>query len=537
MKTKKTAGNMIFSTIIVMVGLLFTKGSGFLRDILVGIKFDQNLYRDAFTLAFTIPDLFYNLLVGGAIFSTVAPYMSGAISVGEEKRGIKTVSIFVSVISVVMATACAIGTIFSKPIYSLYALRTAGDNGIDEQTLNLAANASKLLFPQIFFIMLAALCIGIMNSYKRFTATSFGPTIYNICVLLSLVFFAGSSPEKLYMTTGGILVSAIIYFLFQYFMGFDKLRQFKFNFRPNDREFRKLFWRALPILFSSSIVQVNVVILNYFAGKFDSGSIYGFRNASTIWQIPYGIFTVAISTVMTPELAGLYESKKYKEASSLLSRSLKTSMYIMIPASLFIWLESLDVVKAIYQWTSSYTNTNAETASVFLKGFVTAIITASVIHIINHAFYAIGKTRVPFWSSFVGMIMNPLFCWTFIRLGMGPLSLSAAYSLTNFLQMVFLIVIYCRNKELAPTKMISMLIKSVACAVVAFVIVFMLDILLPAQGGKIVQLSIIACKGAACLIVYFGMGLALKMDEAMFWINKLSSKFKRRAQKKAEEIE
>ena len=304
---------MIFSTIIVMVGLLFTKGSGFLRDILVGIKFDQNLYRDAFTLAFTIPDLFYNLLVGGAIFSTVAPYMSGAISVGEEKRGIKTVSIFVSVISVVMATACAIGTIFSKPIYSLYALRTAGDSGIDEQTLNLAANASKLLFPQIFFIMLAALCIGIMNSYKRFTATSFGPTIYNICVLLSLVFFAGSSPEKLYMTTGGILVSAIIYFLFQYFMGFDKLRQFKFNFRPNDREFRKLFWRALPILFSSSIVQVNVVILNYFAGKFDSGSIYGFRNASTIWQIPYGVFTVAISTVMTPELAGLYESKSIRK--------------------------------------------------------------------------------------------------------------------------------------------------------------------------------------------------------------------------------
>ena len=199
MKNKRTAGNMIFSTIIVMVGLLFTKGSGFLRDILVGIKFDQNLYRDAFTLAFTIPDLFYNLLVGGAIFSTVAPYMSGAISVGEEKRGIKTVSIFVSVISVVMAIACAIGTIFSKPIYSLYALRSAGDSGIDEQTLNLAANASKLLFPQIFFIMLAALCIGIMNSYKRFTATSFGPTIYNICVLLSLVFFAGSSPEKLYM--------------------------------------------------------------------------------------------------------------------------------------------------------------------------------------------------------------------------------------------------------------------------------------------------------------------------------------------------
>ena len=133
--------------------------------------------------------------------------------------------------------------------------------------------------------------------------------------------------------------------------------------------------------------------------------------------------------------------------------------------------------------------------------------------------------------------MNPVFCWTFITLGIGPLSLSAAYSLTNFLQMVFLLVIYCRNKELAPKKMVPMLLKSLACAVVAFVIVVMFDILLPAQGGKLVQLGIIACKGVACLIVYFGMGLALKMDEAMFWINKLSSKFKKRAQKKAEEFE
>ena len=103
--------------------------------------------------------------------------------------------------------------------------------------------------------------------------------------------------------------------------------------------------------------------------------------------------------------------------------------------------------------------------------------------------------------------------------------------------MVFLIVIYCQNKELAPKKMIPMLAKSVACSVVAFVVVMMFDYLMPAQGGKITQLAIITEKGVACLVVYFGMGLALKMDEATFWINKLRSKVGGRAQKKAKEIE
>ena len=168
METKKKSyrNSVVFSTILVMIGLVFTKGSGFLRDIFVSIKFSEDVYRDSFTLAFTIPDLFYNLLVGGAIFSTVTPYLSGQIAIGEEKKGMRTTSIFISVVSVVMITVCTLGTIFSKPIYSLYALK----GGIDDDTLELASSASRMLFPQIFFIMLAALSIGILNSYNGYAA-------------------------------------------------------------------------------------------------------------------------------------------------------------------------------------------------------------------------------------------------------------------------------------------------------------------------------------------------------------------------------
>ena len=192
------------SAFIVGLGLIITKCSGLLRDIIVSMRFSEDLFRDGFTLAFTIPDLFYNLLVGGAIYSTVAPYMSAQLAVGKEKQGIRTVSIFISVVCVVMLTCCALGSIFSEPIYALYALRS---NEIDPRVLSLAAQASKMLFPQIFFIMLAALCNGILNSYRRFGITSFGPVLYNILVLLVIFFFGGNSLTKLVTTTGGILAA------------------------------------------------------------------------------------------------------------------------------------------------------------------------------------------------------------------------------------------------------------------------------------------------------------------------------------------
>ena len=110
---KKKGMGFALSAFIVGLGLIITKCSGLLRDIIVSMRFSEDLFRDGFTLAFTIPDLFYNLLVGGAIYSTVAPYMSAQLAVGKEKQGIRTVSIFISVVCVVMLVCCAFGSLFS----------------------------------------------------------------------------------------------------------------------------------------------------------------------------------------------------------------------------------------------------------------------------------------------------------------------------------------------------------------------------------------------------------------------------------------
>ena len=78
---KKKGMSFALSAIIVGIGLIITKGSGLIRDVIVSLRFSDGVFRDAYTLAFNIPDLFYNLLVGGAIYSTVAPYLSAQLAV------------------------------------------------------------------------------------------------------------------------------------------------------------------------------------------------------------------------------------------------------------------------------------------------------------------------------------------------------------------------------------------------------------------------------------------------------------------------
>jgi len=513
------------AAVIVMAGLLLSKTSGFIRDIVVSHRFNDT-YRDAFTLAFTIPDLFYNLIIGGAIYSSIAPYMSGALAVKEEKRGVRTISIFVSVISVVMIIVCILGTVFAEPIYNVYAMN---NSKITPETLSLAASASRLLFPQIFFMMLAALSMAILNAYRRFNQTALAPFFYNVIVILAIYVLAGNSESKLMLTTGGVLVASMLYFLYQYFVGFDKLKQFRFIFLPRDKEFHKLLKRALPIMFSTSVVQINVIVLNYFAGDFGEGIIYALRNASTLWQIPYGIFTVGIGTIMTPNIAASFEAKRYSDTSGYLSSSLKSALFIAFPCAGFMALLSYDVVRVVYQWSSHFTDNNAWTASVFLVGYSIAIITHSVVYLFNHAFNAIGHTKVPLFAGCIGLISNPIICIILIRLGAGPMSLTIAYSVTSILQMLILCIVYNRNKDIAPVGVSKTVRQSLFCTIVMCAVIAVFDRLLPGNGTKIVQIGIIAAKGIAAVAVYFAVAFLFKMDEATYWVNWIKNKLHRKA--------
>ena len=482
---KKKGMSFALSAIIVGIGLIITKGSGLIRDVIVSLRFSQGIYRDAYTLAFNIPDLFYNLLVGGAIYSTIAPYMSAQLAVGREEEGIKTVSKFITVVCIVMVICCTIGTVFSEPLYVIYGLFNDVKN---PDTIPLAAQASKLLFPQIFFIMLAALCNGILIAYRKFTITSFAPVFYNILVIAAIFICGGNSLNRLMMTTGGILAASVFYFLFQYTLGFKQMKKFRLNFHLADREFLKLFVRAIPILISASVIQ----------------------------------------------LSGDYEAKRFQKASTLISHSMKSALFMTIPSAIFMAVLNVDVVKAVYQWHSNYTDRHAQTAAIFLLGFCSSIITATVVHVFNQAFYAIGQTKLPLIAGVIGLIINPVACHFMVVTGVGPLSLSLAYSFTNICQMIILAITYCRRKELAPYGIVRFLIKATVCVVVMALVVFVLDRFLPAQGGKITQLLIISIKGAVAVVVYFGMAVLLRMQEATEWINKFKSKvFKKTAAKKA----
>ncbi|MBR3058696.1 MAG: murein biosynthesis integral membrane protein MurJ [Clostridiales bacterium] len=522
--SKKTK-SIAFSTIIMIIGLFLSKGSGFLRDILVSHSFNET-YRDAFTGAFLIPDFFFALLVGGSIQSAITPTLSRAIENKTERKTWKGVSIFISWMTIVVLVFVVFGEIFSNPLYKIF------NQNDSEEVVHLAGNMARTLYPQIFFMMLAALCIGILNAYKKFGSTAFGPTIYNICVLLSIGLLGGSTEDALIRTGLGIMASALIYFVFQLFMGKKEISHFKPSLDTSNQEFRSLFKLAVPILISASVVQLNMLILNSFATRFQGGPLFALRNAGTLWQLPYGIFAVGIGNVMLPSLASLFAAKEYRKASDLLSQSIKNALFLTIPcAGIFLILRS-DLVRAAFKWSDGYTEENVKLAALFLTGYCLSIVTQSIIFIINQAFYAIGKTRFPLFAGIVSMIVNTVLCVVLLKVYYNPLSLTIAYSASCVVRLILLAVVYSKNKALAPRKIRVFIVKSVICLIAMIGVLFLIDLIVPLNPGrKLFQLAWLGARCVVGFVVYFVVAFLLKMEELKVAYEKYVLRFFRKKKK------
>lgn len=527
-KKKKSTASIALATFLMIVGLTLSKGTGFLRENFIMEKFGSGTkLADAFYLGFTIPDLFFQLLVGGSIQAAITPSLARMVENGQQRKGWKSVSTFITLIALIMLGITILGALLSDWFIPLIFFDK------NAEVVALAAKASKVLFPQVFFMMLAAFCIGILNAYKKFSSTAFGPTIYNVFVVLAIVVFGGRSENGVVYAALGITVSAGLYFLWQFYMARGELRNYRVSLAIHDEGFKELLHLAVPTMLSASIVQLNTIIISAFTGKFDDGIIQSLNNSKTIWQIPYGIFAVAVGSVMLPSLAAHFAARDYKSARMLFGKSLRNALFLTIPSAGLLFALSYDVVPALFKWSDAYKTEQGQVTSMVLMGYCIAIIAQTFVFIYNQAFYAIGNTKVPLATGALSMVLITLFCSILKALGMlsstnsaGALWLSLTYSVTSVISALVLFILYRKNKLLAPKNLAPFLVRSAICTAFMLLLVYTMNVLPVHPSGKIASLLWLAVKGMIGFAGYFAAAKALNMKELTVFLDKILGKIR-----------
>ena len=506
-----TASGMRGAALISMSGLLLTKITGFLREILIVPKLGYGVVSDGYVLGFSIPDLFYEMLIGGAISAAITPTLSAAIENDDEESAWHAISTFFTVMALLMIGLIIVGELFAPQFFDLFHADKAAE------VRAIATRVSRVLFFQTFFMMMVALMNGVLASNKIFGLPAFGNTIYNVCSMLAILLLGTATPSGAVRVAVGIVIAAFIFFIYQTSLAKPYLGYFKPNLDVKKPEIRMLVRLAVPALISGSVLQVNNVILQTFTGQF-SGSITSLRHAQTLWTLPYGVITVGIGGVMLPNLSGFFAKRDLRNGRRLFSSTLRIVLYLVIPVSIYFMVSNFETVQAVFQWNpATYTHGAVQQTGYLLTIFSISMVTQSIVFIYNQAFYSLRKSWITLVTGLVTLVLNPLFAALYINVfNMGIMGVSLAHASYSICSAIILTVVLRKvEPQATPTRMLPFVWRVMLAAWAAGMLGLGLNRLIDVRdAGKIAQLSVYVFKALLVFAAYYGVTLLLRIPEA-----------------------
>ena len=510
-QAKKLAG----AAAIVMSSMIISRITGFLRSVLISNALTK-VESDALLAAFRTSDIMYNMLVGGSIAAALIPILSGYIAKKQEKEGWKAVSSFINAIFLGMVVISMLGSVFAYQLVQLTA------PGLKPDSFILAVKLTRILFPSVGFIILAGFMNGILNSYQRFAAAAYGPSVYNLGTVLSIWVLSRYGVDKVAV---GIMCSAALYFFFQLSFAFRNMKYYRFFIEFRNPGFLKLFALAIPSLISSSIVQVNTLVSQVYNSHFESGSITAYTNATDTWQLPYGIFAMGLGTAILPTLSEKLALGELDSFKRIMNRGLKTVLLVTIPSAVGFIVLNDPIVSAIYKWSVHFDSSRILLVGNILSFFSIALLAQSMLALINRAFYADNDTRTPLYVALGSLALNAALGFIFYKATrLHTPGIALAYSVSStFNAVVLLYILNKRMKGLNLDKLFVYVGKILFASALMALVIFLSRKLFPMDFTvtfhlklKVLELIYLFADIALGSVVFAVAVLWMRLEEAIY---------------------
>lgn len=374
---------------------------GFIRDIVIARLCGVYLYSQAFVIAFRIPNLFRDLLGEGAANAALVPVFSEYRLKHRKEEFWNLANVVLNLLLVALAAITLLGIAFAPLVVRLIAPGFSAD----PQKLAATILLTRIIFPYVILICLAAYATAILNTLKTFSIPAFAPCLLNIAIIIfALIFGEGIKGLALGVLVGGLLqlVAQVPVLLKKGFIFQGFLKRFK---HPGATTIKKLM---LPRLFSSAIYQLNNFVDSAFGSLaliVGEGGVAALYFAYRLIQFPIGIFSNAICQAILPTFSQQAMAETRNEIKHSLSWALRLNFLVMLPASLGLMFLARPLVQLLFGGGKFDAYSTKMTADV-LFFYAIGLFAYGALKILQSCFFALQDTATPAKISFLALIVN-----------------------------------------------------------------------------------------------------------------------------------
>ena len=284
------------------------------------------------------------------------------------------------------------------------------------------------------------------------------------------------------------------------------------------------------------MVQINAVITGTFATLFGVGGATALNIADRTWQMPYGIFAQGMGIAMLPTLSSNIATGKIDEYKDTLMKGIKTVLLLTIPSGVGFIVLKEPIIRTIFKFTSLFDEEAVVVAGSILMFFSIALLSQSIVTVVNRAFYAINDTLTPLLVGGSTIIINISLSVVFYqRTSLGVAGMALAYSLASALNAFLLLTLLNKKmKGIYLSNLLKFLFRVVPASLIMGGILFLIDIFIDMDtGSKLMQVTGLTLEIAVGVLVYFTVVLLMRVEEATYVKDKFISKIKSLVRKKA----
>ncbi|MEI7640471.1 MAG: murein biosynthesis integral membrane protein MurJ [bacterium] len=384
MSGSKIAGAAVKVSAITMISRVL----GYIRDALSAALFGVGMISDAFFVAFRIPNMLRDLMAEGALSSAFLPVFTEHV---ENKKDVwRLANNVLTVLTIILLIIVILGMIFAPFIVNLIAPGFSKD----PEKFALTVSLTRILFPFIMLVSLAAIFMGILNSFKSFSVPAFAPVVFNIGIIIFGVFICPRFKEgnQIYAWAAGAIFGAALQLVVQIPPVIKKGFAFKPVLDLKDKGLQRVGKLMIPATLGQSVTQINLVVNTIIASFLTAGSVSYLYYGNRLMQLPLGVFGVAIATVSFSYISTYVANGDMENLRKTLNSSIKQALFIVVPASAgMIFLSRQINMLLFYYGKFTYVDVinSANVSAMYCLG----IFAFSGTKILTPVFYALDKAH------------------------------------------------------------------------------------------------------------------------------------------------
>jgi len=511
------------------VAVFLSRILGLIREQVFAGLFGAGYAIDAFVVAFRIPNLLRDLFAEGALSTAFVTVFTQY----DQRRGAeKTWQLANNVIvclALLVGGITLLGIFFSPELVGLM----APDFGQVSGKLSLTATMTRIMFPFLLLVSLAAVAMGILNTKGKFFVPALASSFFNLGSIVVGVGFALVLPRFGIPAIVGMAWGTLVGGLLQLLVQTPQL--WRTGFRPQmvfdwrDEGLRQIFRLMLPAVVGLSASQINIFINTFYASSCEQGSVSWLNYAYRLVHLPQGLFGVALSVATLPVVSRFAAHRDLPAMKGAFQSSLSLAMLLTIPAAAGLIALAEPICAVIFQhgrFTAWDTHQTAAALTLYCLGLVAF----AGVKILVPVFYALDDTKVPVLGSFLTVAANLVV----INLTLASLShraIALSTSVSMLFNLLFLAAVLYRKVEgYAVRDLLVTLAKVTGASVAMALVVYGAHAVVAAGLGRGLVGQMFSLAGAIFLgvVLYVALLWPLRIPEFHNLVEQVRSRWGRK---------